>query len=665
MGSGRFPGKVMQHIQGKSIIEILLQRLSRSTELDQIIVATSSDPVNIPLINHVKQLGFKCEVGSENNVLKRYLDVSTKYGVENIVRITGDCPLVDAKLVDSILIEYKSLNYDYVSNTLNSTFPDGLDVEVFNLTSLKTSYELDRSLYNLEHVTPFIKNSSLFTKKTIEHSEDLSNLRLTLDEFDDLLVLQNIFDFFSPRIDFSWLEVVELYNKRPKLFANNLYIKRDEGSKLTLDQKLWRRARKVIPGGNGLLSKRPEMFLPGRWPTYFTKSEGCNIWDLNHRKYIDFSLMGVGTNILGYSHPEVDEAVERAIKNGNLSTLNCVEELLLAEKLIEIHPWAKMVKFARTGGEANAIAIRIARAYGRSKKIAICGYHGWHDWYLSANLSDENNLNQHLLPDLKINGVPEELRSTVFPFAYNNFDELDDLVTLHDIGIIKMEVMRNIEPENNFLQKVRDLADQKGIVLIFDECTSGFRETYGGLHKKYNVQPDMAVFGKALGNGYAITAVIGKEELMKSADSTFMSSTFWTERIGPAAALKTLEIMERTKSWEVITDYGNRIRDKWTELSNTYALDLSFFGLPSLGGFVFNSKNQNKYKTLITQEMLKQGYLATNVVYVSTSHTAELINDYAEKLSPVFSIIRDCENNRDVTEFLEGPDAQLGFKRLN
>ena len=311
-------------------------------------------------------------------------------------------------------------------------------------------------------------------------------------------------------------------------------------------QKLWQRAKQVIPGGNMLLSKRAEMFLPDLWPAYFSRAKGCQVWDLDNNQYTDMSIMGIGTNLLGYGHPVVDAAVSATISDGNMSTFNCPEEVYLAERLIEIHPWADMVRFARTGGEANALAIRIARAASGKDKVAFCGYHGWHDWYLAANLRGDKNLAGHLLPGLEPNGVPGNLQDTVYPFSYNNFGELKSLVENQDIGVIKMEVSRNEPPANDFLENVRQLANEKNIVLIFDECTSGFRQTFGGLHKLYGVEPDMAVFGKALGNGYAITATIGRREVMEAAQSSFISSTFWGERIGPSAALATLDVMGET-----------------------------------------------------------------------------------------------------------------------
>ena len=324
-----------------------------------------------------------------------------------------------------------------------------------------------------------------------------------------------------------------------------------------------------------------------------------------------------------------------------------------------------MVRLARSGGEANAIAIRIARAASGKDKVAICGYHGWHDWYLSANLGDDKNLAGHLLPGLEPNGVPQNLRGTVFPFNYNNYAELEALVNDHDIGVIKMEVVRSQGPQDNFLHKVRKLATERGIVLIFDECTSGFRETFGGLHKKYGVEPDMAMFGKAMGNGYGITATIGKREVMEAAQTTFISSTFWTERIGPTAALKTLEVMERIKSWDQITHVGSDITSKWMAMADKYGLSITTNGLPSLTGFSFTGSNALAYKTLITQEMLSKGYLAATSVYVCTDHTQDVVGNYFQTLDPIFALIRECEDGRDVMSLLKGPICHGGFKRLN
>lgn len=431
-------------------------------------------------------------------------------------------------------------------------------------------------------------------------------------------------------------------------------------------QELYNKAKQLIPGGTMLLSKRPEMFLPDQWPSYFSKSKGCNVWDLDGNKLVDMSIMGIGTNALGYGNDEVDAAVIETVKKGNMSTLSCPEEVYLAEKLMEINPWADMVRFARTGGEANAIAIRIARAASEKDNVAICGYHGWHDWYLSANHNGGDDLKAHLLPGLSPKGVPKDLKNTVFPFHYNNYEELLDIVEQHNIGVIKMEVMRNFGPEDNFLQKVRALADEKNIVLIFDECSSGFRETYGGIFKKFDVIPDMVMFGKTIGNGYALTAVVGKKSVMEAAQSTFISSTFWTERIGPTAALTTLGIMEREKSWEIITATGVKMQRGWKDLASAHGLDITVSGIPAMTTYGFNYENAAIYKTLITQEMLKKGFLASTNFYACTAHTDTHLKSYFEALDGVYSTISKCESGEvDANTVLNGPVCHTGFKRLN
>jgi glutamate-1-semialdehyde 2,1-aminomutase len=430
-------------------------------------------------------------------------------------------------------------------------------------------------------------------------------------------------------------------------------------------QELWGRALRAIPGGNMLLSKRAEMFLPHYWPAYFSKAKGCRVWDLDDRELIDMSIMGIGTNLLGYGHPEVDTAVVNTVASGNMSTLNCPEEVWLAEQLITMHPWAEMARFARSGGEANAIAIRIARAATGRDTVAICGYHGWHDWYLATNLQNDSGLEEHLLPGLEPNGVPRALSGTVRPFSYNRLDQLEAIADTDHLAAVKMEVQRSAPPDPGFLEGVRALCNARGIVLIFDECTSGFRETYGGLHLKYGVEPDMAMFGKALGNGYAITATLGRRSVMEAAQSTFISSTFWTERIGPSAALKTLEVMERECSWERVTATGLELRRSWQKLADRHGLSISHNGLAALTGFTFDSPKSLEYKTLITQEMLKKGYLAATSCYVSLAHTPEVIDAYLEKLDGVFSLIAQCEQGTPVEELLEGPVCHGGFKRLN
>jgi len=667
MGSARLPGKVLKSIIDKPMIELLLTRLSQSSELNEIVVATSEEVQNDKLQSVVESLGYQCTRGSENDVLNRFYESAKLLKADVVIRITGDCPLVDSTLVDECVRGYQKSEVDYFSNIDPVTYPDGLDIEVMSFASIERANNETDSDFDREHVMPYIRNSDSFSKSSMTHIEDLSNQRWSVDEPEDLVVITNIFKHFSPNIHFNWHQVLELKKQQPDLFAENQQIKNNEGATMGTGQKLYKRAKKVIPGGNMLLSKRPEMFLPEKWPSYFSKSKGCKVWDLDGNEYIDMSIMGIGTNILGYGHPEVDEAVIKTVKDGNMATLNCPEEVYLAEKLVELHPWADMVRFARAGGEINSIAIRIARASTGKDKIAICGYHGWHDWYLSTNLNDDKNLDGHLLPGLQPNGVPRGLIGTTLPFNYNDIEQLEQLIKENngEIAAIKMEVSRNEGPKDHYLQKVRDLATENNIILIFDECTTGFRETFGGLHKKYDVEPDLAIFAKALGNGYAISACIGRKRFMQAAQKTFISSTFWTERIGPTAALKTLEVMEREKSWQTITQIGSNISSQWQSLAGKYELEISTWGLPALSGFTFNSPNALSYKTLITQEMLKKGYLAANSVYACTGHSQKIVDGYFSELDPIFAIIKECEEGLDVNTLLESALCHSGFKRLN
>lgn len=664
MGSARLPNKVMRMIGDAPMIDRVVDRLKRTTEIDQIVVATSVDPRNDPLVAHLEERGTAWFRGSEDDVLSRYHQAGAVHGADIVVRITADCPLIDPQVVDEAVRLLKSTGADFTGNVAPATFPDGLDVEVMTFAALSRAAAEAQSTFEREHVTPYLRNGD-FKRANLSNDVDLSGMRWTVDEAADLEVAKNIYAHFAPRTDFGWREVLSLHNSAPELFTANATIARTSGTDLTRGQKLWRRAKQIIPGGNMLLSKRSEMHLPEQWPSYFSKTKGCRVWDLDGRELIDMYLMGVGTNTLGYSHDEVDRAVLDVVRDGNMSTLNCPEEVLLAERLIELHPWADMARFARSGGEANAIAIRIARAASGRDKVAVCGYHGWHDWYLSANLADDASLDGHLLPGLEPKGVPKGLRGTVLPFQYNDIDALKKLVAEHEIGVIKMEVSRNMGPAEGFLEAVRDLATENGIVLIFDECTSGFRQTFGGLHKLYGVEPDMAIFGKALGNGYAITATIGRREVMEAAQSTFISSTFWTERIGPAAAVRTLRIMEEERSWERITATGLDVRARWQALADLEGIKIDHWGLPALTGFTVRSSNALAYKTLITQEMLRKGYLAATSLYVSLAHTPDIIDRYFDDLQPVFRLIRECEDGRDVMALLDGPVCHQGFKRIN
>ena len=662
--SKRLPKKVLLPISnGLSSIEIIKKRLLKSKILKNIIVAIPSNQKNLELENFLYKKKISYFKGANSNVLKRFYECAKKNKSKIIVRITADCPCIDFRIIEKGLIMLKKNKLDYVSNTLVPTYPDGLDIEIFTFDALKKSFQKANNQYDLEHVTPYIKKNNNFVKKNITNYKDYSKFRVTLDYYEDLIKIKKIFNKLNNKIYFSYNKLQNLLNRYQNIFISKNII-RNEGSNMTENSKLWKRTSDKILGGSMLFSKRPQNFLPEKWPPFYSKAKKCYIWDLEKKKYLDVSLMGIGTNILGYSNELIDNEVIKAVKSSNMSTLNSFEFTELAEKLISMHPWFGKAKFAKTGSEANSIALRIARCSARSQNVAVCGYHGWQDWYLAANIMNNKNLNNHLMKNISSDGVNKSLKRNIFPFNYNDYQSFLDVVEKNNIGIVFMEVSRNFKPKNRFLEKIRSYTKKKNIILIYDECSSGFRETFGGLHRKYNIKPDIAVFGKALGNGYPITVVLGDSELMNNAENSFISSTFWTDKVGAVAALSTLEVMEKMKSWEIISSQGSKIKKKWKEFSIKYNLEINIFGLDAMPSFTFKSNRDLEYRTLIAQEMLKKNILATNTVYLSIYHDDKILKKYFNVLKSIFYKISKIENNHENIK-LETPIIQPGFNRIN
>lgn len=433
-----------------------------------------------------------------------------------------------------------------------------------------------------------------------------------------------------------------------------------------ISQDLYRRAKTLIPGGTQLLSKRPEMFLPGLWPSYYSKSKGCEVWDLDGNKYIDMSIMGIGSCTIGYADDEIDEAVKEAIAKGVMSTLNAPEEVELAELLTQLHPWAEMVRYARTGGEAMSIAVRLARAMTGNELILFCGYHGWHDWYLSANLADSKSLDDQHLPGLSSRGLPRGLRGTTLPFKYNDIDGFLSLVSQNKdkIAAVVIEPVRNFVPNQNFIDAIQSTVDSLKIPLIIDEITAGWRITDGGAHLNLGFNPDVAVFAKGISNGYPMAAIIGKKELMDYAQSTFISSTYWTDRIGPSAALATIKKYKANNVSKHLVKCGKRIKAGWSELAGKNGIKIDIGGIDPLGHFNFEYENNLEPKTLFTQIMLEKGFLATTGYYASFAHKDEHIENYLKAADEAFEIISYAIKQKNVSTLLKGPVCQSGFKRL-
>ena len=417
-----------------------------------------------------------------------------------------------------------------------------------------------------------------------------------------------------------------------------------------IDNKtLWNKAKKIIPGGNGLLSKRPERFLPDGWPTFFKRASGAVIWDLNNKKYIDMTSMGIGTAVLGYNNKFVNNFVKKKIDRGINTTLNCYEEYELAAELLKIDKFAEQVRFTRGGGEAMSLAIRIARSKSKKKKIIFSGYHGWHDWYLSANLQNIKNLNNHLLKNLKPIGVPKIYKNSALPLKFDNEKQLIRLSKLRDIAAIVVEPSRMEKLSKSFVKLLNKICKKKKIILIVDEITSGWRDCKGGIYKNIGLNPDLVIYGKALGNGFAISAIVGKKKIMDVAQDTFVSSTAWTERVGFAAGLGVIKFHNKKKIFNHNKNIGNQIKKGWLKFAKKHDLKIKVNNLDTIINFNFLYNSKNEYLiTLFTELMLKENFLANNTIYVSYAHKKNIVMKYFKALDKVFfKISKNLKNDEN------------------
>jgi glutamate-1-semialdehyde 2,1-aminomutase len=434
-------------------------------------------------------------------------------------------------------------------------------------------------------------------------------------------------------------------------------------------QQLYLRAKQLIPGGTQLLSKRPEMYAPDQWPAYFRSASGCEIVDLDGNTFLDMSTNGIGSCLLGYADPDVTSAVVDRVERGSMCSLNPPEEVELAELLISLHPWAQNVRFLRTGGEAMAAAVRIARAYTNRDVVAFCGYHGWHDWYLAANRQGKgsvDNLSAHLLSGLSPTGVPSQLSGTALPFTYNKIDELAATVERHgqNLAAVVMEPIRNIEPDAGFLSGVRELCSTAGAVLIVDEITAGWRFTLGGAHLRYGLTPDIAVFAKALGNGHPMAAIIGNSRVMQAAHNSFISSTYWTESVGPVAALTTVRKFQSLNVPDHLNRVGTLLREGLCRLAAQHNIPLRILGLAPLLNLVFDHPNNAALITLLTVRMLSHGILFGSGFYPTAAHHDLHIDRFLTAADVVFAELAQAIEMQDWDSRIGGAIKHSGFQRL-
>lgn len=568
MSSTRLPGKVLADIAGQPAISWTLRRAKRSKRVDSVWLACSRSAADDPLAGYVADLGFPVFRGDEDDVLSRYAVIARKTDADVVVRLTGDCPLIDPDVIDRAVSRFLEGGADYVSNCLTRTFPDGLDVEVFSRAALERADAEAADPFLRMHVTPYIHGRlrdrlpwGQFTTAQVLNPIDFSHLRWTLDEPEDLAFLRRLVRGLPE--NFGWLDVVALLTREPGLLRVNhrhglnegvirdlakLQDRTNASRNFSASDAYFERASKTIPLASQTFSKSYQQWVRGAAPLFLKSGRGCRVTDLDQNTYIDY-VLGLLPIVLGYGDPDVDEAICSALDDGIVFSLAHPKEAELAERLVRLIPCAEMVRFGKNGSDATTGAIRLARAHTERDKIAICGYHGWHDWYIGTTTRQL--------------GVPKAVQRLSETFPYNDADALEGLLKKEPdaYAAIILEAGGAQVPAPGFLERLRELATKYGVVLIFDEIVTGFRMHLGGAQARYGVIPDLACFGKAMANGMPISALVGSASIMKKMEDIFFSTTFGGEVLSIAAAIATLEKLEGEDIVPRLWRRGEMLRD--------------------------------------------------------------------------------------------------------
>jgi len=674
MGSTRFPEKVLMDICGKPMLWHVIRRVSASKLISRVVIATSQSLQDDEIEKFAKQYNFSCFRGSEDDCLDRYYKAAKKYRAEIVVRVTGDSPLICSRIIDRVISEYLKGGYDYVSNTILYTYPDGCDVEVFSFKALKKAWKETKDPVEREHVTPYIKNSGKFKVKNVKNEEpvDPAKFKWSVDRKKDLEFVREVYRrLYKKGKIFSYQEIMNLLKKSPQIAKMNTPQIINEGYYRSILEtpkikpkrrsirnslKLKDKVEKLIPGCSQTFSKGPTQFIQGVAPVFLEKGEGSHVWDVDGNEYIDYS-MALGPIILGHNYPEVNNAVKKILSKGSTFTLPHRLEGELAEMLCEIIPCAEMVRFGKNGSDATSGAVRVARAYTGRKKIACCGYHGWQDWYIATTSRNR--------------GIPEEVKKLTLTFEYNKIETLERIFAEnpYQISCVIMEPVGIIEPQDNFLERVKELTHKNGALLIFDEIVTGFRFSLGGAQKYFNVIPDLACFGKAMGNGFPISAIVGRKEIMKLFEEVFYSFTFGGEIVSIAAAIATIKVLREKEVIPYLWEKGRMVRDGYNVLVKEYNLDkyTRCTGYPPRTVISFhNGKGEEDLllKSVFQQECIKRGILFTGAHNICFAHTSKDVDYTLRVYNTVLELIKKAKKKNRLNKMLKGKCIEPVFRKV-
>jgi glutamate-1-semialdehyde aminotransferase/spore coat polysaccharide biosynthesis protein SpsF (cytidylyltransferase family) len=671
MGSSRLPGKTIADVAGRPLLLHVVQRVRNARRVDKVVVATTDRSSDDPIAALCQREGIKYFRGSEDDVLDRFYRTAQANAADTVVRITADCPLIDPAVIDKVIARFQVGDCDYASNAVRYTYPDGLDTEVCSFAALERAWREAKKPAEREHVMPYLRTAKFRTANVESDSPvPLGKYRWTVDYPADLEFVRKIYTAFSGNEHFGYQDVFDLLKERPELatiqaetitnegYYKSLYqqAKRGAAPKLPLEQsKEWlERSKRVIPGCAQTFSKGYTQYVQGVAPIFLQGGKGCRVWDVDGNEYIDY-VQGLLPNILGYAHSEVNAAAAAQLQEGHSFSLPHPLEVQLAERLTRLIPCAEMVRFGKNGSDATSAAVRAARAFTGRDRIACCGYHGWQDWYIGSTTRNA--------------GVPVAVRQLTHPFIYNDLSSLEKLFNEHsgEFAAVIMEPMNFVEPAPGFLAGVKDLAHEHGALLVFDEICSGFHFGLGGVQKLFGVTPDLACFGKAMGNGFPISCVLGRADVMRIFSEIFFSFTFAGEVASMAAAMKVLDILESTDALASIEANGRTLQDAVNTMANEAGLAarIKAIGRSQWSLLKFTEENGTDsplLRNLFQQEAVKRGVLLLATHNMTGAHDISAIQQTLEAYAEVFKTLADWTLDSDPTRFLEGPMSQPVFR---
>ena len=629
MGSSRLPGKSLAEIEGRPMLWRVIDRTKRATLVDRVVVATSTAAADDAIEKMCQEIGIPCHRGSENDVLDRFYHAARAEKAAQVVRITADCPLIDPEVVDRVVRRFQRGDLDYASNAMVRTYPDGLDTEICSFSALERAWHESTKSAEREHVTPYLRSGKFRTANVENNATSLyQHYRWTVDEAEDLEFIRAVYKGFRDREIFKMKDILELIEKNPSLAKMNSDIVSNVGyykslfedahaeaaPRRTIEKsKAWfERANKVIPGCAQTFSKGANQHVRGVAPMFLAKGQGCRVWDVDGNEYIDY-VQALLPNILGYANEEVNAAVAEQLAQGHSFSLPHPLEVILAERLTRLIPCAEKVRFGKNGSDATAGAVRAARGFTRRERIACCGYHGWQDWFIGSTTRNA--------------GVPEAVRGLTHPFVYNDLGSLQKLFDEHhgEFAAVIMEPANFYPPAKGFLEGVKDLARRQGALLIFDEICSGFHFGLGGAQKMFGIIPDLACFGKAMGNGLPISCIVGRADVMKIFEDIFFSFTFGGEVASMAAAMKALDILEGTDALPRININGRLLQEGLNAMAKQAGLQerIKCVGYPFWSLIKFldaDGKDSFLLRSLFTQECVKRGVLLLATHNMTSAH---------------------------------------------